>query len=141
MVKAFFRLTLALMILMSSTAAHVDETVTYTVQNATRTAILHEPAATVGHAAPLVIALHGSGDSVAHFQTSIGFDAVADRENFIVAYPEASDAHWNYGRPVRKMPLLNGQQVDDIGFVRTLIDDLVTRKLVDANRVYVTGFS
>ncbi|MBB3571571.1 PHB depolymerase family esterase [Rhizobium sp. BK491] len=141
MLQAFCRLTIVSLILMCSTSAYADETLTYTMQNTTRSAILHAPAATVGHAAPVVIALYGSGDSAAHFQTSIGFDAVADRENFVVVYPDAIDAHWNYGRPVRKMPLLNGQQVDDIGFVRTLIDDFVTRKLVDENRIYVTGFS
>jgi polyhydroxybutyrate depolymerase len=141
MLQAVFRLTIFSVIVMSSTSAYADETLTYALQNTTRSAIVHAPAASFGHAAPLVVALYGSGDSAAHFQTSIGFDAVADRENFVVVYPEAIDAHWNYGRPTRKMPLLNGQQVDDIGFIRTLIDDLVTRKLVDANRVYATGFS
>jgi polyhydroxybutyrate depolymerase len=141
MLFARLRQAIACLILVAPMAAHADETLTYTLQNTPRNAILHVPAATVGHAAPLVIALYGSGDNAAHFQTSIGFDAVADRENFIVVYPDAIDAHWNYGRPVKKMPLLNGQQVDDIGFIRTLIDDLVTRKLVDANQVFVTGFS
>ncbi|MGV1768010.1 alpha/beta hydrolase family esterase [Rhizobium rhizogenes] len=141
MLETLLRLAIVSLALIGSTSAYADEKLTYALQGTTRSAILHAPTATVGHAAPLVIALYGSGDNAKHFQQSIGFDAVADRENFVVVYPEAIDAHWNYGRPVRKMPLLNGQQVDDVGFIRTLIDDLITRKLVDENRVYVTGFS
>jgi polyhydroxybutyrate depolymerase len=141
MLCAFLRLAVYGLILVGATTAYADEKLAYALQGTTRSAILHAPAATVGHAATLVIALYGSGDNADHFQQSVGIDAVADQENFVVVYPEAIDAHWNYGRPVRKMPLLHGQQVDDIGFIRTLIDDLVTRKLVDENRVYVTGFS
>ena len=141
MLCACLRLTVACLILIGSTPTYAEDNLTYALQSTTRTAILHVPAAVVGHVAPLVIALYGSGDNAAHFQTSIGLDAVADRENFIAVYPEAIEAHWNYGRPLRKMPLLNGQQVDDISFIRTMIDDLVTRKIVDANRIYVTGFS
>src|SRR4051812_19519530 len=113
MICGFLRGAVAYLILIGSTSAYADEHLAYPLQNTTRNAILHVPAATVGRAVPLVIALYGSGDSAEHFQHSSGFDAVADRENFVVVYPEAIDAHWNYGRPVRKMPLLNGQQVDD----------------------------
>ncbi|KAA0689805.1 hypothetical protein DTW90_30355 [Neorhizobium sp. P12A] len=120
------------------TAAHADEVLTYKWQGVDRTAILHIPKGAAGHAAPLVIVMYGSDDKAVNFQKNSGFDAVADRENFITLYPEAIDGAWNIKS---RRPVLNGEPVDDIGFFRTMIDDLVSRKIADGARVYATGFS
>ncbi len=82
--------------------------------------------------------MYGSDDKAVNFQKNSGFDAVADRENFITLYPEAIDGAWNIKS---RKPLINGEPVDDVGFFRTMIDDLVRRKIADAKRVYATGFS
>jgi len=120
------------------TAAHADENLTYNWQGVDRTAILHIPKGAVGRPAPLVIVMYGSDDKAVNFQKNSGFDAVADRENFITLYPEAIDGAWNIKS---RKPLINGEPVDDVGFFRTMIDDLVRRKIADAKRVYATGFS
>jgi len=73
-----------------------------------------------------------------------GFTAKAHREGFIVVYPEGS------GRRRTSLLTWNARhccgyamehEIDDIGFIRELIDRLVAGGRVDASRVYVTGMS
>ncbi|AYD00378.1 PHB depolymerase family esterase [Neorhizobium sp. NCHU2750] len=122
----------------TSTLAHADENLAYTWQGIERTAILHVPPGAAGKPVPLVIVMYGSDDKAASFQKTSGFDAVADREDFATLYPEAIDSFWSFSG---KKPLVNGVLVDDIGFFRTMIDDLTGRGIVDGARVYATGFS
>lgn len=123
-------------------ASHAAEIVTITHQGVARTAVLHQPAATVGRAAPLVIALHGLGGSGENFRSFARLDAVAEREGFVAVYPDAIAKAWSYGRPINQpMPTVGDETVDDLGFLRLLIDDLVGRKIADPARIYVTGIS
>ncbi|TCS09274.1 PHB depolymerase family esterase [Rhizobium sp. BK418] len=124
--------------LLGLTAAHADEILTYSWQGADRTAILHIPKGAAGRPAPVVIVMYGSDDKAVNFQKNSGFDAVADRNDFITLYPEAIDGAWNIKS---RRPVINGEPVDDIGFFRTMIDDLVNRKIADGTRIYATGFS
>lgn len=128
----------AFLFLLGWTVAHADETLTYKWQGVDRTAILHIPKGATGHPAPLVIVMYGSDDKAVNFQKNSGFDAVSDRENFVTLYPEAIDGAWNIKS---RKPVINGEPVDDIGFFRTMIDDLVSRKIADRARIYATGFS
>jgi len=82
--------------------------------------------------------MYGSDDKAIYFQKNSGFDAVADRENFVTLYPEAINGAWNIKS---RKPMINGEPVDDIGFFRTMIDDLVSRKIADKGKIYATGFS
>ena len=54
-----------------------------------------------GKPVPLLIVLHGGGGTGRDMEfktTHEGFDRLADKENFIVVYPDASKRHWNDGR-------------------------------------------
>jgi polyhydroxybutyrate depolymerase len=125
-----------------SGVALADEVLKYSHQGVERTAALHQPASASGHSAPLIIAVHGLGDTGSNFEKWVGFDAVADREGFVVAYPDAIGGSWSYGRPIiEPMPKVGDQTVDDVGFMRLLIDDLVARKIANPGKVYVTGVS
>ncbi len=108
---------------------------TLTHQGIERTVLLHQAApASIPRA--VVIALHGLDQSVANLRDSLQLDRTAEREGFIVAYPVAIDLTWNYGRPINKPgPMVSGQTVDDLGFVRRLIDELVATKLADPARI------
>jgi polyhydroxybutyrate depolymerase len=118
------------------------EILTFAHQNVVRTAVLHRPASTVGREAPLVIALHGSGGTGEGFRMHVRLDAVADREKFVTVYPDAIGTLWSYGRPINQpMPTVAGATVDDVGFIRLLIHDLIDRKIADPTRVYVIGLS
>src|SRR4051812_47094593 len=50
--------------------------------------------------APLVIALHGRGDDGLGMEALTHFDDLADREGFIVAYPDGLNNEWNFVRGV-----------------------------------------
>jgi len=109
---------------------------TLEVGGRTRSYILHVPAHTSGRV-PLVIALHGGGSRAAGAQRLTKLDQIADREGFIVVYPESADGHWNDGRIDPSIPA----DVDDVAFIRTLIDTLAAEYPIDTARVFATGIS
>jgi polyhydroxybutyrate depolymerase len=69
-----------------------------------------------------------------------GLTALADREGFLVAFPDAVDKNWNDGRPDVDTTAVE-QGVDDVGFLRALVDDVASRLPLDERRVYATGIS
>jgi len=86
---------------------------------------------------PLVIALHGGFGSGAQLERAVGLDAIADREGFAVVYPDGRAHHWNDGRG----PDAGGEDVDDVAYVRSLIDDLAAKHPIDTRRIYAVGLS
>jgi polyhydroxybutyrate depolymerase len=78
--------------------------------------------------APLVVNLHGYTLNRGFQMTHSGMNAVAEREGFLVAYPDAVNSDWF------------GPQ-DNIGFVDRLLDDVASQYSIDATKVYATGFS
>ena len=103
-----------------------------------RTAWVHQPAAGTGAAPPLVVCLHGGFGQGAGMALYSGFDRVADRFGFVVAYPDGHRRSWNDGRgntPAGR------DGVDDVAFAAALLDQLSTRLAYDPRRVYVTGIS
>jgi polyhydroxybutyrate depolymerase len=66
------------------------------------------------------------------------FDAAALREGFVVAYPAGLDRSWNGGTCCGPSARAD---VDDVGFVATLIGRLVEQLDLDTRRIFVTGFS
>jgi len=88
---------------------------------------------------PLVIVLHGGGGTGQGMPKLTGFNAVADRENFIIAYPDGFEKHWNDGRGVQWQAQV--ENIDDVGFISALIDHLSDELNIDAGKIYVTGIS
>ncbi|HUJ13650.1 MAG TPA: PHB depolymerase family esterase [Thermoanaerobaculia bacterium] len=91
---------------------------------------------------PVVINFHGGGGNAARQERFSGMDAVADREHFIVVYPNGTGRAgilvWNAGTCCGRAPL---QGIDDVGFTRAVIDDLAKRTSIDRTRIYATGMS
>ena len=87
---------------------------------------------------PLVLAVHGGASNAEKFESLSGFDEVADRKGFLVAYPEGFMFSWNAGPCCGPAKLA---RIDDTGFLTGLIDRLVEAKVADPGRVYVAGFS
>lgn len=106
---------------------------------------LHVPAAPAsGTSIPLVLVFHGGMENGAVISKITGMDKVADRENFIVAYPYGS------GRLKRKLLMWNAfdccgyaiaKNIDDVAFVSALIEKLAGQYKIDRNRVYACGYS
>jgi polyhydroxybutyrate depolymerase len=108
----------------------------------TRSVHLHLPPASASR--PLLIVLHGGGSNGREMQEVTGFDRIADREGFVVAYPDAVGGAyglirlWNSGSCCG-LPMMIG--VDDPGFISTLTDELIARAGVNPARVFVAGHS
>ena len=73
----------------------------------------------------LVFALHGHGNTAAKYEKTLGFSRIADREGFIVVYPNAvafgpkQKQLWNGGGIYE---IWWRGKVDDVSFVAKLID-------------------
>jgi polyhydroxybutyrate depolymerase len=104
----------------------------------TRTFRYHMPKGATGATLPMVLAIHGRlGDGV-RMEKLAGFVPLADREGFVVVYPEGVDRSWNDdrgGTPAAK------ENIDDVGYVSALIDLFVKQHRVDPARVYAVGIS
>jgi polyhydroxybutyrate depolymerase len=93
---------------------------------------------------PVVIVLHGGGGSSSGAARQSGMSVKADKENFLAVYPDGSGVArsrlltWNSGNCCG-YAMKSG--VDDIAFIRAMLDRLQRDYAVDAKRVYVTGIS
>ncbi len=87
---------------------------------------------------PLLVALHGGGNSVDSFVETAQLDRAAAAGNFVVAYPEATKGAWNAGFCCGSAP---ERGVDDMGFLVRLLDELQAELPVDPARVSMTGIS
>ncbi len=87
---------------------------------------------------PLMIVLHGAGGDGRGIANGVGFNALADEEGFIVAYPDAIGARWSY----LDVPIdAQDSMADDLGYINALIDTLSIEYVINENRVYIVGFS
>lgn len=106
---------------------------------------------------PLVLTLHGFAGSAAQQQADSGWDAVAERENFIAVYPHGTGApaRWNAGQnriaelEQERRGLLGdflggffeSVPTDDVAFIRDLLIALQADYCIDPARIYVNGLS
>jgi polyhydroxybutyrate depolymerase len=82
---------------------------------------------------PLVLAMHGLSETGLIFARYRGLSEVAEREGFIVAYPQGIWRHWNsFG---------DAGGTDDVGFLLALIEQIEAGYAIDRDRVYATGDS
>jgi polyhydroxybutyrate depolymerase len=93
---------------------------------------------------PLLLAFHGGGGNALQLLESCGLADKADKEGFILVAPNGTGMFprhlltWNvgfgFGYALRN-------HIDDIGFVRKLIDKLEGHLRIDSKRVFATGIS
>ena len=91
---------------------------------------------------PLVIYFHGSlgtGENMRNL-SGFDFDYLANEYGFVVAYPDGYENHWNDCRGSARYAA-NVENIDDVSFVKTMIERLQTDYGIDTSRVIVTGFS
>lgn len=95
---------------------------------------------------PLVIALHGGGGSGQQFESQSKLSEKADQQGFIVVYPDGIQnpgvlglRTWNAGACCGQIASV--QHIDDVGFIRKLIDKLIATRRVDPKKVYALGHS
>jgi polyhydroxybutyrate depolymerase len=112
----------------------------------TRSYVVRLPsrATTMDRKLPLVLVLHGGGGNAANAEQMTGFTAKAREEGFIVVYPEGTSRFgdkllsWNAGHCCA---YAMKNDVDDVGFIRALIEKLEREYPVDPRRIHATGMS
>ncbi len=108
-----------------------------------RSYVVHVPK---GHdaaaALPVVLAFHGATMTGAMMAWFSDLNRKADEAGFIAVYPNGtgkrSSLFWNGGNCCGSAMQ---NQIDDVGFVDALLDDLYRTYRVDTRRVYATGMS
>lgn len=92
--------------------------------------------------APVVLALHGAAMSGAMMVKFTGLNETADREGFIVVYPNGNGSGsfltWNAGGFSARMA---ENRPDDVVFVAAMLDDLAKLLSIDQKRIYACGMS
>jgi len=93
---------------------------------------------------PLLFSLHGYGSSAEFHKSYTGYESLSEEERFIVIYPQGyklettlanSSSHWNSGA------WTVGSNVDDVDFIKTIIEIISDQYYIDQNRIYSTGMS
>ncbi|WP_213816538.1 PHB depolymerase family esterase [Glaciihabitans sp. dw_435] len=126
-----------------ATVAAVHSWFTVTVDGAKRRFLVVAPKHAEGETLPAVIALHGAGGSAQMFADSTSFAADATGGAFIAVFPDGSpqtsDTYvWNAGSCCGKAV---ENDVDDIGFLKTVMAQLTAKHDVNKDRIYFAGFS
>ena len=108
--------------------------------NLQRDYIIHIPSGyNVNDPIPLVLCFHGYGGSANSIMSYSSFNNISDTAGFIVIYPQGTllqgNSHWNVGG------WTSGSNVDDVGFINSLLDSLSNQYNIDNTRVYSTGMS
>ncbi len=88
---------------------------------------------------PVVFFFHGGGGRGERMAAK-GFRGMVARENFLAVYPSGWKNHWNDGRRAARIAAQTGN-VDDVKFVRAVVDDLEKRYPIDRSRIFATGVS
>jgi polyhydroxybutyrate depolymerase len=132
-----FVLSCLLLSLLGLAPALAGEDTSYTlrVDGLARTYLVHRPPGGAGAAHPLLLVFHGGGGTARGMPRFTGLDGIADRVGLIVVYPQGVDKHWNDGRASIR------HKVDDVGFVRAILDTMERDASVDRSRIYATGIS
>lgn len=94
---------------------------------------------------PLVLVLHGGGGNASSAARISGFNAKSNQEGFIVVYPNGTGRfrkdvvlNWNAGNCCG---YAMDNNVDDVAFLRALIEKVQRDHNVDRKRIFVTGLA
>lgn len=85
---------------------------------------------------PLLLALHGGGGSASQWENYSGIKKLSEKKGFVLVFPNGLDKGWSDGRNFG-----NRGKVDDVSFIRELINHLVRKFNIDEKRIYAVGVS
>lgn len=93
----------------------------------------------------LLIAMHGGGGEALQFEASSRLTEKANESSFVVVYPEGVKSTglleartWNAGACC---DYARDHNIDDVGFITALIDELGRKYKINLKKVYATGHS
>lgn len=120
-----------------------DQTHTMQFEGYERSYIVHlPPEAKLQNPLPLLFHLHGGGGTAKGTSglTFNRFNELADRDGFIVVYPNAINKNWNDGRKLEDV-LAWKKDINDVAFITAIIDELKQKYKIDTKRIFTTGMS
>jgi polyhydroxybutyrate depolymerase len=122
-----------------SVAQDLDKTIT--VDNRERQYLVHLPPSFGSKKSlPVIFAFHGGGGEYKKTIRYYNLNGLADDNGYIVVYPNAVNKAWSmHGVSSRVKNIDN--DVDDVKFISTLLDFLITNCKADSNHVFCTGIS
>ena len=111
------------------------------VDGKTRSYLLYVPN-NVKDSAPLVISLHGAGGVVTTTSHDPDFNSIADKDGFIVAYPQGLQTTFP-GLGGMQAPgwTSTGEENFDTDFLKAVVEDIDSKYALDRKRLYCCGFS
>ncbi len=128
---------LAFFLFGSLSFSHAQQDILGTIMHdgLTRDYRLHLPTNYVeGDELPLVFNLHGYTSQAIEQEFYTSMSTVADNNNFIVCHPNGINNAWVVG-------FQGESNVDDVGFIDALIDELSSLYSINARKIYSTGMS
>jgi polyhydroxybutyrate depolymerase len=106
-----------------------------------RNYLVHVPVALPkDKAVPVVLVFHGGSGDGAGTERITRFSALADREGFLVVYPNGIGKNWNDGR-IFAGSEPHRRNIDDVAFIARVIDAVAWEHPIDPKRIYATGIS
>jgi polyhydroxybutyrate depolymerase len=118
-----------------------NTTWTISTSSGNRTALVHiPPGYDPTQATPVVLNFHGYSGSPTQEEGLTMMDASSDAAGFVLVYPQGTGVlpSWNAGACCGTAAQSN---LDDVGFVGSLLDVLEAKLCVDKKRVFATGMS
>lgn len=88
---------------------------------------------------PVVLFFHGGGGTADRVAAN-GFGRLLKDQDFIAVYPDAWKNNWNDGRQSKTIAA-QVEGVDDLKFVRAVIEDVAKRHAIDRTRIFAGGIS
>ena len=139
--KKIITLMMAVSCTMMLTAAKVNKFFNISVNGKNRTYLLYVPN-NVKDSAPLVISLHGAGGQVSTTSHDPDFNSIADKDGFIVAYPQGLQTTFP-GLGGMQAPgwTSTGEENFDTDFLKAVVEDIDAKYTLDRQRLYCCGFS
>ena len=89
---------------------------------------------------PVVFVFHGGGGNALQVERSLGFTNLARSEKFIAVYPQGIGKNWNDGRNTDATQA-HRENINDLAFVKKMIDELSDNYKIDEKRIFSTGAS
>lgn len=99
--------------------------------------LLHTPTGYTGdEPVPLIVNIHGLTSNMEQQELFSGMSPKSDAEGYLVAYPNGIANSWQAGACCA-----NGDDRDDVGFLKAVVADIGKKSCIDLRRVYATGMS
>ena len=89
---------------------------------------------------PVIFAFHGGGGEYKKIIRYYNLNNLADENGYIIVYPNAINKAWSMSGVSSRVKNIDNN-VDDVKFISTLIDNLIADYKADSKHIFCTGIS